>query len=162
MSPDPVNPSDAPRRLSVGVMTAYGIGELGPAIVTIGLYSLLLFYYQQVVGLSGTLTGVALGIALFFDAVTDPLVGGLSDRIRSTYGRRHPVMAASALPTAVTFFALFNPPDGLSSIGNFVWLAGFAILVRSALTVFVIPHLALGAEIAPDYLQRGSSTRGDF
>ena len=65
-------------------------------------------------------------------------------------------MAASALPIAVTLFALFNPPDGLSAIGSFAWLTVFAILVRTALTFFVIPHLALGAEMAPDYLQRST------
>ncbi len=137
-------------------MTAYGLGELCQATVTIGLFSLLLFYYQQVVGLSGTLTGLALGIALFFDAVTDPLVGGLSDRIKGKYGRRHPVMAASAIPIAITFFALFNPPDGMSEITTFTWLTVFAILVRTAVTCFVIPHLALGAEMAPGYLQRST------
>ena len=109
-------PSDSTRRLSIPVMAAYGSGELGPAVVWIGLYSLLLFYYQQIVGLSGTLTGLALGIALFCDAVTDPLVGSLSDRVKGRYGRRHPVMAASAIPIAITLFALFNPPDGLSAI----------------------------------------------
>ncbi|MYB39054.1 MAG: hypothetical protein F4Y26_17050 [Gammaproteobacteria bacterium] len=148
--------SDSTRRLSVPVMAAFGSGELGPAVVTIGLYSLLLFYYQQIVGLSGTLTGLALGIALFCDAVTDPLVGSLSDRVRSKYGRRHPVMAASAIPIAITLFALFNPPDGLSAVGSFAWLTVFAILVRTALTFFVIPHLALGAEMTPDYLQRST------
>ncbi|MDE0694178.1 MAG: MFS transporter [Gammaproteobacteria bacterium] len=148
--------SDSTRRLSIPVMAAFGSGELGTAVVTIGLYSLLLFYYQQIVGLSGTLTGLALGIALFCDAVTDPLVGSLSDRVKSKYGRRHPVMAASAIPIAITLFALFNPPDGLSAIGSFAWLTVFAILVRTALTFFVIPHLALGAEMTPDYLQRST------
>lgn len=148
--------SGSKRRLSIPVMAAFGAGELVQAVVTIGLYSLLLFYYQQVVGLSGTLTGLALGIALFFDGVTDPAVGSLSDRIRGRYGRRHPVMAGAAIPLAIAFFFLFYPPDGLAEFGNFVWLTVFAILVRTALTFFVIPHLALGAEMAPDYLQRST------
>ncbi|HBV25332.1 MAG TPA: hypothetical protein DEB44_05315, partial [Acidimicrobiaceae bacterium] len=148
--------SGSKRRLSIPVMAAFGAGELVQAVVTIGLYSLLLFYYQQVVGLSGTLTGLALGIALFFDGVTDPAVGSLSDRIQGRYGRRHPVMAGAAIPLAIAFFFLFYPPDGLAEFGNFVWLTVFAILVRTALTFFVIPHLALGAEMAPDYLQRST------
>jgi Na+/melibiose symporter-like transporter len=65
-------------------------------------------------------------------------------------------MAASAIPIAITLFALFNPPEGLSEIGSFAWLAVFAILVRTALTFFNIPHLALGAEMTPDYLQRST------
>ena len=156
MTSDQNTESDSSRRLSIPVMAAYGAGEIVQAVVTIAIYSLLLFYYQQIVGLSGTLTGLALGIALFFDAVTDPLVGSLSDRIQGRYGRRHPVMAAAVIPIAITLFLLFSPPDGLSAFGNFVWLTVFAILVRTALTFFVIPHLALGAEMAPDYLQRST------
>ena len=156
MTKDRLAGSDSDQRLSVPVMAAYGVGELVQAVVTIGLYSLLLFYYQQVVGLSGTLTGLALGIALFFDAVTDPVVGSLSDRIPGRHGRRHPVMAGAAAPIAIAFFLLFNPPEGLTAVGSFVWLTVFAVLVRTALTFFVIPHLALGAEMAPDYLQRST------
>lgn len=156
MSKDQLAGSHTEQRLSIPVMAAYGVGELVQAVITIALYSLLLFYYQQVVGLSGTLTGLALGIALFFDAVTDPVVGSLSDRIQGRYGRRHPVMAGAAIPLAIALFLLFNPPDGLTDIGNFIWLTVFAILIRSAQTFFSIPHLALGAEMAPDYLQRST------
>lgn len=137
-------------------MAAFGLGELVQHVTTIALYSLLLFYYQQIVGLSGTLTGLALGIALFFDGVSDPAVGSLSDRIRGRFGRRHPVMAASAIPLAISLILLFNPPDGLAEFGSFLWLTVFAILLRTAQTFFVIPHLALGAEMAPDYLQRST------
>ena len=137
MTKDQLAGSDSDRRLSIPVMAAYGIGELGQAVVTIGLFSLLLFYYQQIVGLSGTLTGLALGIALFLDAVTDPVVGSLSDRIQGRYGRRHPVMLGAAVPIAIAFFLLFNPPDGLTAFGSFVWLTVFAVLVRTALTFFV-------------------------
>ena len=126
MTRNQVTQPDSGRRLSIPVMAAYGMGDIGQAVVTIGLYSLLLFYYQQIVGLSGTLTGLALGIALFFDAVTDPLVGSLSDRIKGRFGRRHPVMAGAAIPIAITLFLLFSPPDGLSAFGSFVWLTVFA------------------------------------
>ena len=86
--------------------------------------------------------------------MTDPLVGSLSDRIRGRFGRRHPLMAGAAIPLAVALFLLFSPPDGLSAFDQFTWLTLFAILVRTALTFFQIPYLALGAEIALDYHQR--------
>ena len=63
MTSDQNTESDSSRRLSIPVMAAYGAGEIVQAVVTIAIYSLLLFYYQQIVGLSGTLTGLALGIA---------------------------------------------------------------------------------------------------
>ena len=142
--------------LSVGVMTAYGAGDVAQAIKNQGFSILLLFFYQQLVGLSGTLTGLALAIALAFDAVTDPIAGGVSDRLRGRFGRRHPMIAMSALPLAITFYLLFAPPQGLSDLGNFLWLTTFAVLVRGAMTFYHIPHLALGAEMAHDYHQRST------
>ena len=71
-------------------MLFYGIGEETPGIKNAAFGTFLLFYYQQIVGVSGTLTGVALAIALFFDAISDPVTGAISDRTHSGWGRRHP------------------------------------------------------------------------
>ena len=143
-------------RLSIGVMLAYGVGDIAQAIKNQGFNILLLFFYQQLVGLPGTLTGLALGIALMFDAVTDPVAGGLSDRIKGRFGRRHPMIAMAALPLAISFYFLFSPPEGLSDLTAFLWLTTFAVLVRGSLTFYHIPHLALGAEMAHDYNQRST------
>ncbi|MEE9278925.1 MAG: MFS transporter [Myxococcota bacterium] len=114
---------------------------------------LLLFYYQQVVGVEAWLVGLAIAISVIMDAVTDPLIGTWSDRIRSRWGRRHPMLLASALPLAVTFVLLFAPPEGMSEIEGFLWLTTFGVLVRASYTFYSIPHLALGAEMAHDYYQ---------
>ena len=113
-----------------------------------------MFYFNQVLGLSGTLAGTAIFIALVFDAVSDPVAGSLSDRFRSRWGRRHPFMYASAAPLAVTFYLLFNPPSGLGQAGLFCWLLCFAVLVRASMTLYHVPHLALGAELTDDYSER--------
>jgi Na+/melibiose symporter-like transporter len=63
-------------------------------------------------------------------------------------------MYASAAPLAVTFYLLFNPPAGLGQWGLFGWLLGFAILVRASMTLYHVPHLALGAELSDDYTER--------
>jgi GPH family glycoside/pentoside/hexuronide:cation symporter len=57
-------------------------GQFGETLRTVGYTTFLLFYYNQAIGLSGTLTSFALGISLIVDAVSDPLVGALSDRTR--------------------------------------------------------------------------------
>jgi glycoside/pentoside/hexuronide:cation symporter, GPH family len=144
------------RRLSLGSMAAFGFGQMAEGIANTAFNTFVLFYYQQVVGVPGTLTGLALGIALCFDAVTDPLVGAFSDKFRSRWGRRHPFMLVAAIPLAFAFYFLFNPPDALSEIGSFLWLALFAVLVRGCMTFYHIPHLALGAEMALDYNQRST------
>ena len=73
----------------------------------------LFFYFSQILGLSATYTGLATIIALFFDAISDPWIGTLSDRwVSKKYGRRHPFMYAAALPLGATLFLLFSPPNG--------------------------------------------------
>ena len=132
----------------------FGVGQLAEGI-TLGAFStFLLFYFNQILEVSGTLTGLALGIALFCDAITDPLAGSISDRLNTRWGRRHPMMAGAALPLGLSIIALFNPPGGMSELFYFCWLIVFAVSSRLFLTLYHIPHLALGAEMAHDYLDR--------
>lgn len=137
-------------------MGAFGIGQAAEGIKGTAFSTFLLFYYQQILGVSGTFTGLALAIALSFDAVTDPVAGSLSDKVRTRWGRRHPFLLISALPLGLAFFALFNPPADLGELGLFAWLACFATLIRTCLTFYHVPHLALGAEMAHDYNQRST------
>ena len=144
------------RKLSVPTMLAFGVGQVAEGVKNQAFNVFLLFYYQQVIGISGSLAGLALGIAMVFDAVSDPVAGVVSDRLRTRWGRRHPFMFISAFPLVVCFIALFSPPDGMSEFSSFLWLTLFAILVRASLTFYYVPHLALGAEIAQDYNQRST------
>ncbi len=137
-------------------MVAYGFGQTAEGVKNQAFNVFLLFYYQQVVGIPGSLAGLALGIALVFDAISDPVAGAVSDRLRTRWGRRHPFMLVSVVPLVICFVALFSPPDGLQQFGNFAWLTIFAVGVRASLTFFYVPHLALGAEIAHDYNQRST------
>lgn len=142
------------RALPFSAKLGFGVGQLAEGI-TLGVFStFLLFYFNQILEVSGTLTGIALGIALFCDAITDPLAGSISDRLNTRWGRRLPLMAGSALPLGICIVALFNPPAGMSEFFYFGWLVVFAVLARLFLTLYHIPHLALGAEMAQDYLDR--------
>ncbi|MDP6828414.1 MAG: MFS transporter [Kiritimatiellia bacterium] len=145
-------PSEA--HLSWRVRLAFAVGQLPEGIKSAAFGFLLLFYYNQVLGLSGTLSGTAVFIAVLFDALSDPLVGSLSDTTRSRWGRRHPYMYAAALPFAASFYYLFAPPEGLSETGLFIWLTGFAVLTRTFLTFYSVPHMSLGAELSQDYDER--------
>ncbi|HKI73773.1 MAG TPA: MFS transporter [Pseudomonadales bacterium] len=133
---------------------AFGIGQYAEGLQNTGFGLFILFYYNQVLGLSGTLAGAALFIALVFDAVTDPIAGSLSDNFKSKLGRRHPFMYLSAIPLCLAFIGLFSPPKGLSEIELFGWLATFAVLTRGAMTLYHVPHLALGAELTEHHQER--------
>lgn len=132
----------------------YGSGQIAEGVKNESLGLFLLFYYREVLGLSGTLTGLALLIGLLSDAVTDPLVGAISDRSRSRWGRRHVFLYASGLPVTVFYFAVFVPPAGLSQPQLFAWLVGMLVMARLSMTLFHVPHMALGAELSTDYRER--------
>jgi GPH family glycoside/pentoside/hexuronide:cation symporter len=154
MRPMAADSADTTHRVPIPTKIAFGVGEFATATQGYAMHAFLLFYYTQVLGLDGWLTGLALGVAIVFDAVNDPMIGSLSDSFRSKYGRRHPFMWASLLPLSISFYYLWVPLPGLEGYGLFAWLTVFAILARSFMTFFQIPHNALGAELSPDYGER--------
>ncbi|MDW3648394.1 MAG: MFS transporter [Bacteroidia bacterium] len=145
--------------LTTTTKVLYGLGFSSQGIKD-GLFQIFLFFYfSQVLGLDAALAGTASLLALMFDAVSDPLVGLLSDKWKSAkWGRRHPFMLVSALPLGVFTYLLFAPPESLEQNGLFWWMTSFSVLVRLALTFFIVPHMSLGAELTTDYKERTSVT----
>lgn len=142
------------RKLSLSTKLFYGVGQVAEGLKGAAFSLALLYYYTQILGLSGSLAGAAIFIALCFDAVTDPVAGFISDNFRSRWGRRHPFMYASAIPFAVCFYYVFAPPSGLGETGLFLWMLTFCVLTRIGLTLYHVPHMALGAELTEDYIDR--------
>jgi len=133
----------------------YGFGAVANGAKSNGFNYLLLFFYSQVVGLPASWVSVGIFVALLCDAVTDPLVGYLSDNHRSKWGRRHPFMYASGLPVAVAYYFLWAPPDW-SDGALLAYFIAVTILIRTAITFFEVPSTALVAELTEDYDQRTS------
>jgi len=143
-------------RVPFSIKLYYGAGSVAEGTKTASFNVFLLFYYNQVLGVPGTLSGAAIFLALCIDAITDPLVGSFSDGFHSRWGRRHPFMYLAALPMAVCFVLLFNPPAGLGPTGLFAWLATFAVGVRVSMTFYAIPSDSMVPEITTDYDERTS------
>lgn len=133
----------------------YGLGSVAFGVKDNGFQTILLLFYNQVVHLPGILVGLAVSIALMIDAFLDPVVGHFSDNLRTRWGRRHPLMYASALPVAITYLLLWNPPQWSAS-ALFFYLVVVAILVRTLITFYEIPSSALAPELTQDYDQRTS------
>ena len=110
-----------PDKPSVGLKLAHGFGAAAFGIKNNGFDYFLLLFYGTVIGLEQWLVGLALFIALVFDALSDPLVGYWSDNLRSRWGRRHPFMYAAALPVSLSYFLLWIPPD-VGQWGLFAYL----------------------------------------
>ncbi|NMP15481.1 MFS transporter [Thalassotalea sp. Y01] len=133
---------------------SYGVGQISQGVKDTAFQSFVVFYFSQVLGMPAIMAGFAALIALLVDAITDPLMGDVSDNWHSKWGRRHPFMIAAVIPFPLSLFMLFSPPAGLDQQGLFLWLVCWSIIVRVMLTLFNVPHNALGAELSKDYQER--------
>jgi GPH family glycoside/pentoside/hexuronide:cation symporter len=141
-------------RLPFRTKLAFGIGSAAEAIALFAVSSYALLYYNQVLGVKAQWIGLAIAASLVLDAMIEPLVGSWSDRTRSKLGRRHPWMYVAPIPIAISFYCIFNPPAGLEPLALAFWCGGSVTLMRQSMTFFHTPHLALGAELSPSYLER--------
>ena len=131
-----------------------GSGVVGIKNVIFSTWVLL--YYNQVLGLEPYLASIALGISLFFDAFSDPLVGVWSDRFKSKLGRRHPFIYLSIFPLAFFIWLLFVPPSSYDQTYLFLKLLTLTVCIRLAITFFETPRAALGPELTKDYDRRNT------
>lgn len=135
----------------------YAIGDGAVSLSVNGINNFALLYYTQVLGLGASYAGLALSVTLLWDAVTDPVMGHVSDATRSRFGKRHPFMVLGGVALAICFFFLWWVPEGLSGSTQLFWyLLGINLLVRTAITVFTVPFIALGFEICTDYDERST------
>ena len=140
--------------LGRGFMAVYGSGAVLDGVVQAALATFLFFYLTAVCGLSNSLTGLSLFVALAVDAIADPLVGSISDNSWTRWGRRHPFMLAGAVPVAVALGQLLSIPHGLTGGWLFAYATIASIAMRVSYSVYILPNTALGAELSDDYAER--------
>lgn len=143
-------------RLPMATKLAYGFGSVAFGIKDSGFNYFFLFFYSTVMGVEASLVSLALLFALMFDAISDPLIGYFSDNTHSRWGRRHPFMYAAAVPVAISYYFVWNPPATLHGNDLFLFLVVIAIFVRTLITLYEIPSSALVAEMTDDYDERTS------
>ncbi|HOK94658.1 MAG TPA: MFS transporter [Anaerohalosphaeraceae bacterium] len=130
----------------------YSIGEGATSISMNGVNNFAMLYYAKVLGMDAKYAGMALGLTLLWDAVSDPIMGHLTDNTRSRFGRRHPYMFFGGLATAAAFFFLWFVPDFFKQPAFlFGYLVVINLIFRTAMTVFLVPYTALGFEICTEY-----------
>lgn len=115
----------------------------------------VLFFYAQVVGLSGWLIGIAIAVIIVFDTLVDPWIGAFSDRLTGTrFGRRHSLMFAAILPFSIGIAMVFAPPAGMAQMQILAWLLGWGLLARCGISFWTVPAYALGGELTTDTVER--------
>lgn len=134
----------------------YGTADLGIAAVESIVQLYLLKFYSEVVGLSAAWVGIALAVAMIWDAISDPLMGGISDRTVHRQGRRRPYFVPGSILLALTFFLLFNPPAAGQSVATFLYLLFSFLLLNTSMTLVAVPHAALAGELSSDRHERSA------
>lgn len=164
--------ADGGRRIPTSAKIFYGIGGCAEGALNWVFAAVTFLLYTVVFGVPGTLAGIATAVPIVVDAISDPLIGHSSDLWRSKrLGRRHPFIYFAALPVGFSAFCVFAPPGALlepsaqsltlfgydAAINQWLlalWLMAMSSLMKLCLTCYILPHLALGAELSDSYLER--------
>lgn len=117
---------------------------------------LYLFFLVTVVGIAPALAGTLIFASKIFDIVSDPLMGWISDRTNTRWGRRRPYLFGASFLCGASMVLLFNLPDFESSFWQAAYIEGLLLLFAFALTIFNVPYLAMPAEMTDDYSERSS------
>jgi GPH family glycoside/pentoside/hexuronide:cation symporter len=137
-------------------MITYSLGECSNSLVMNSLNGFAMLYYTDALNLKHSLAGLGLFLAIFWDAITDPVMGHITDNTRSRFGKRHPYLLAGGIVMVVSFYFLWYVPDYFIA-GNlrlFWYLVIMNMIMRTGFTVFAVPYTALGFEICTDYYGR--------
>lgn len=140
--------------VSVRRKFSYASGQFGLAISENLLMNFVMVFYPVILKLNPAVVGAALLWPRIWDAISDPIMGQLSDRTRSRWGRRRPYLLFGAPALAIATFLVFAPPASLSQNGLMVYIFVMAAIYYTAYTVVAIPYGALGSELSIEYNER--------
>ena len=136
----------------------YGSGDLGFSLVGTIIGAYFLFFLTDVVGIKPAVAGIAILVGRTWDYLNDPLIGHLSDRTRSKWGRRRPFLLFGALPFALAFILMWYRPPFENQVALAVYYTAAYVLFDAAATFVYMPYFALTPELTEDYDERTSLT----
>lgn len=143
-------------RLPVRKKIGFGIADIGGNLFFTAMGFWTLTYLTDTVYLAPALAGIAIMVAKIWDAVTDPIVGFLSDNTRSRFGRRRPYLLFGALPFGLSLWLFFTKPSVTGQTALFWWALLMLCLVNTTMTLVNIPYSALTPELTSDYNEQTS------
>jgi len=146
--------SGSPEKLSLLSRAAYGSGGAAEVVMANLVIILALPIFNLGLGIDAGLIGLALFIQKFWDAISDPLMGNISDNTRSRWGRRKPYIFFGAILTGIFCMLMWMPPTGGSDKTILIYFILTTLLFYTSYTVFFVPYNALGFEMTTNYDQR--------
>lgn len=158
MSSNISDPADIPSagRLGRGLKLGWAIGEFAIASHMAIVSIFLLFYLTNVHHIPAALAGTLILIPRLWNIVTDPLMGAVSDRVRSRWGRRRPFLLFGSLLWGISFAAMFWIPVAWSTGEKAAWFLVAYMVVNTALSLYHVPYSAMAAEMSRDNRERVS------
>ena len=144
------------RTLSVGQKAGWGLADMGIVVFVIVKQLLVLSFLTNYLNVPVGIAGLLTTSVLIFDIITDPIVGYLSDRTHSRWGRRVPWMVIGALILSGGIIGLFGVPQSLSLLGTIIWVGGFFALATVGFTMVAIPYGATAGEMTQDPKERST------
>ena len=144
-----------PKSLSFGRKLAFGVGDLGPALVASIQGFFLNAFLLDIAGIRPAAAGIIFLIVKIWDSVNDPLIGGLTDRTNTRWGRRRPWLLFGAIPFGLAWFLQWLVPDW-GQTGLFWYYLIVALLLDTGFTAVNVPYTALTPELTQDYDERTS------
>ncbi len=145
------------KRLKTGTKICYAVGNLGYGVVSQAMTTFMMFFGTSVLGIRGSLVGLCVALSAFWDGLSDPIVGYLSDITRSKFwGRRHGYLFFGTLGIVIFNILLWSVPSGMGEVAKFFWLLIMLLALETANTCFATPYVALGIDIAPGYNEQST------
>ncbi len=147
---------NTPNKLSTWKKLAFGSGEFGPSSIGMMRSLFYVIYLTDVVGLDPQLASLGAMIGLIWDAFNDPLVGMLSDRVKTRWGRRRPFLLFFSIPYGIISVLLWTAPAWNSQIGLTLYVTIAFMVVDTLGTLLSVPYLSLIPDLSQDYDERTS------
>ncbi|MGB3766980.1 MAG: MFS transporter [Phormidesmis sp.] len=145
-------------KLTLPVKLAYGAGDFGAGLTSQFLAFFLLFFLTDVAGMRPVIAGSVLAVGKVWDAVNDPLVGILSDRTKTRWGRRYPWIFLTAIPFGLSYFFIWIVPGFENQWTLFAYYVVITTIFQIFFTTTNLPYTTLTAEMTQDYDERTSLT----
>ncbi|MEO0676579.1 MAG: MFS transporter [Pseudomonadota bacterium] len=142
--------------LSLGQKAGWGLADMGIVVFVIVKQLLVLAFLTSYLGVGAALAGAIATGVLLFDMITDPVIGYLSDRTNSRFGRRYPWMITGAVVLALGTYLMFAVPPGGTPSFNALWFTGFFVLATVGFTMVAIPYGATAGEMTQDARERSA------
>ena len=146
--------SKASGNLTKSQIITYALPAFPASLLLVTVAIFLPNFYTDDLGVTAGMLSWVFLIGRFWDAITDPAMGHLSDSTKSRWGRRRPYFIVAAIPIWITFYLIWSPNPSLSPTMLFVYLLVCYLLLYTFWTVFFVPYNSLGMELTSDYDER--------